>query len=204
MEKLRVSEVVVVEGKYDATALAAVMDGLILTTGGFSIFSDVEKKELLRRLGKERGLLILTDSDAAGFSIRHYVEKIARGCVVKNAYIPAVPGKEGRKAAPSKEGTLGVEGLPADVLRQSLARAGVSVLKAAPRDPITYTDLYDWGISGGEDSAQRRRALLQRLGLPPRLSKKALCQVLDSLYTKAELETELRALEAEGGESHEG
>lgn len=199
MEKLRVNEVVVVEGKYDATALAAVMEGLILTTGGFSIFSDTEKKELIRRLGHQRGLLVLTDSDAAGFSIRHYVEKIAKGCVVKNAYIPAVPGKEGRKSAPSREGTLGVEGLPPDVLRQSLARAGVTVGRAGAKNPITYTDLYNWGLSGGQGSAQRRRALLHRLGLPPRLSKRALCQVLDSLYTKDAIEGEMRAMLAEGG-----
>ena len=198
MEKLRVNEVVVVEGKYDAAALAGVMEGLILTTGGFSIFSDQEKKELIRRLGRERGLLILTDSDAAGFSIRHYVEKIAGGCVIKNAYIPAVPGKESRKSAPSREGTLGVEGLPAEVLRRSLAQAGVTVRRAADREPITYTDLYEWGISGGAGSAERRRLLLQQLGLPPRLSKRALCQVLDSLYTKGEVEREVAALQKGG------
>ncbi len=202
MQKLRVNEVILVEGKYDATALASVVDGLILTTGGFSIFSDSEKKELIRRLGRRHGLLILTDSDAAGFSIRHYIEKIAHGCVVKNAYIPAMPGKESRKAAPSKEGTLGVEGLPPAVLRQSLAQAGVTVESAAPRDAVTYTDLYEWGLSGGAGSATRRRALLGRLGLPPRLSKRALCQVLGSLYTRGQIKSALAALEEEN--AHKG
>ena len=191
MEKLRINEVIIVEGKYDAATLAGVVDGLILTTGGFSIFSDTEQKELIRRLGKRHGLLILTDSDAAGFSIRHYIEKIAGGCVVKNAYIPALKGKESRKSAPSREGTLGVEGLPPPLLRECLEKAGVTVQQAAPKDPITYTDLYQWGLSGGAGSAVRRRALLVGLGLPPRLSKRALCQVLSSLYTKPEIEKEL-------------
>ncbi|MGD9560649.1 MAG: HAD-IA family hydrolase, partial [Oscillospiraceae bacterium] len=165
---------------------------------GFSIFTDEETKALIRRLGKTRGVLILTDSDAAGFKIRHHIEMIARGCPVKNAYIPALPGKEPRKSHPSKEGTLGVEGLPVQALRAALLRAGVATQKPrAPQDPITYTDLYEWGISGGKGSAVRRRALLQALGLPPRLSKRALIGVLSSLYSKEELTRHIRALPAE-------
>ncbi len=190
MSKLRVREVVIVEGKYDAVALASLVDGLILTTGGFSLFSDEEKKELIRTLGRKRGIVVLTDSDAAGFKIRHYIEKIAAECVVKNAYIPAVAGKEKRKSAPSKEGTLGVEGLPAAVLLQALRDAGVTT-GAAPAGEksgreITYTDLYQWGLSGGDGSAAHRRQLLEKLGLPQRLSKRALCQVLNSLYSYEE------------------
>lgn len=186
-ERLRLKEVVIVEGKYDAVALEGLVDGLILTTGGFSIFRDDEKKALIRRLGAQRGLLVLTDSDAAGFRIRHYIEKIAGGCSVKHAYIPALPGKEPRKAAPAAEGTLGVEGLPAGLLRTALAQAGV-VPHQGGGPLITHTDLYEMGISGGPNSAQRRRALLERLGLPPRLSKRALCSVLGSLYTREELQ----------------
>lgn len=186
MKRLRLREVVVVEGKYDKAALEGLIDGLILTTEGFSIFSDEEKKALLRELGARRGLLILTDSDAAGFAIRHYVEKIAAGCKIKHAYIPAVPGKEGRKSAPSKEGTLGVEGLPPEVLCTALQRAGVVHAQEKQGSEITYTHLYEAGLSGGAGSAQNRRALLGRLGLPQRLSKRALRDVLNSLYTYEE------------------
>ncbi|NLW79185.1 MAG: DUF4093 domain-containing protein [Ruminococcaceae bacterium] len=194
MERLKVRELVVVEGRYDASTLAGLVDGLILTTDGFSIFSDAEKKALIRRLGAQRGLLILTDSDAAGFRIRHYIEKIAAGCSIKNAYIPALKGKESRKAAPSKEGTLGVEGLPPDVLRTALKNAGVTSAQPAAGVPISYTDLFELGISGGAGSARRRRLLLEKLGLPPRLSKQALIQVLTSLYTKDQIAMELEAL----------
>lgn len=186
MNRLRIQEVLVVEGKYDAAALATQVDGLILTTGGFSIFTSDEKIELLQRLGRRRGLVILTDSDAAGFKIRHYIEKRVQGCEIKHAYIPAVPGKESRKEKPSKEGTLGVEGLPPKTLRLALERAGVAEAEPRHGRPITYTDLYELGLSGGVGSAEKRRLLLQRVGLPARLSKRALCQVLSSLYSYEE------------------
>ncbi len=185
--RLRVREVVVVEGRYDAAAVADVIDGLVLTTDGFSIFRDDEKKDLLRRLGKQRGLLILTDSDAAGFKIRHYIEKIAAGCTVRHAYIPAVAGKESRKTAPSKEGILGVEGMPQEVLAKALQNAGVQTAAPKTGRALTHTDLYTLGISGTAGSAARRRAALHRLGLPGRLSKKAMLEVLNSLYSYEEL-----------------
>lgn len=186
MQRLRVRELVIVEGRYDAVVLAGIMDGLILTTDGFSIFSDEEKKALIRRLGKERGIIILTDSDAAGFQIRHYIEKIATGCEIKNAYIPAVTGKESRKAKASSEGFLGVEGLAPPLLLAALERAGVSTAKPSAGRAVTYTDLFEKGLSGQPDSAERRRRLLHRIGLPHRLSKRTLCQVLTSLYTYEE------------------
>lgn len=192
MDKLRIQEVIVVEGKYDAAAVHGVVDGLVLTTGGFSIYNNEETKALLRRLGKQRGLLILTDSDYAGFQIRRYVEQVAQGCTIKHAYIPAVPGKEGRKNAPSAEGTLGVEGLPPLVLREALAQAGATLTSPKAGRAITYTDLYEAGISGGTGSAAKRHTLLKRLGLPPHLSKKAMLGVLQSLYTYEEF-TELCA-----------
>ena len=186
MEKLRISEVVVVEGKYDATALSSVIDALIIPTNGFAIFTDDEKKELLRRLGKKRGLLILTDSDAAGFRIRYYIEKIALGCSIKNAYIPAVSGKEPRKSVPSKEGTLGVEGMPPEMLKSVLSAAGANVTQSDFGETVAYIDLYDMGLSGKKGSVELRRKVLKKMGLPPRLSKRALCQVISSLYTKKE------------------
>lgn len=192
MNRLRVQEVIVVEGKYDATTLATQIDGLIITTDGFSIFTNNEKIELLRKLGKQRGLIILTDSDAAGFRIRNYIEKKVQGCSIKNAYVPGIKGKESRKAVPSKEGTLGVEGLPPQVIRKALLNAGVSEQPARKSRKITYTDLYFLGLSGTNESAEKRRMLLKKIGLPVRLSKRALCQVLNSLYTYEEFEKVLQ------------
>ncbi len=186
MEKLRLAPVLLVEGKYDAAKLSELVDGLILTTGGFSIFSDTEKQQLIVELGRRRGLLVLTDSDAAGFRIRRFINDIAQGLPVKNIYIPSIAGKESRKAHPGKEGLLGVEGMNIDLLRRLLAQAGQQI--AAPRagSAITYADLYELGVSGTPGAAQRRRALLGSIGLPLRLSKKALLEVLNSLYTKEE------------------
>ena len=185
-EKLRVREVLVVEGKYDAARLQNLVDGLVLCTGGFNVFTSEETKELILRMGRARGLCVLTDSDAAGFRIRRYLNDIAQGLSVKNAYIPAMPGKERRKAKPGKEGLLGVEGVPSEAILRALQTAGAREKAKRAGRAITYTDLYELGLSGTEGSAGVRRAWLQSLGLPPRLSKKALCEVLNSLYTYEE------------------
>ncbi len=192
-EKICLQEVVVVEGRYDAGVLSGLVNALVLPTDGFSIFTDEEKKALLCKLGRERGVLILTDSDAAGFRIRHYVEKIAAGCKISHAYIPAIPGKERRKRELSKEGLLGVEGMTQAQLRTALQNAGLQESEQFEKgEKLSYHDLYELGISGGEGSAQRRRALLQKAKLPLRLSKKALREVLSALYTKEELEMMLK------------
>lgn len=188
MKKLSIEEIIIVEGKYDAVALASLVDALILPTGGFAIFSDKEKQALIKNLGKQRGIIILTDSDDAGFRIRHYLQKIGAKCVVKNAYIPAVKGKEKRKETASKEGTLGVEGMPPEVLLNALKQAGATRRNVDNKKRITHTDLYRLGLSGNKNSAIKRRRLMHKLGLPTRLSKKALTQVLSSLYTFEELE----------------
>ncbi len=187
-ERLRIRQVLVVEGKYDAAALAGVVDGLILTTDGFGIYKDKETQALLKELGRARGVILLTDPDAAGFRIRNYVANLVGQEHVRQAYVPAVPGKESRKEQPGREGLLGVEGLPAATLRKAVLDAGAE--PAAPRAgrPITYADLYAWGLSGTAGSQQARFALLRRLSLPPRLSKRALCQVLNSLHTWEEIE----------------
>ncbi len=187
MNKLRVEEVIVVEGRYDAAKLSRLVDGLILTTNGFSIFRDEPTKALLRELGKKRGVIVLTDSDAAGFRIRRLINQLGQGIRVKNAYIPAIPGKEGRKKKPSMEGLLGVEGVPDEVVLRALRTAGARERVEREGRAVTYTDLYELGLSGTRGSAERRRTWLTALGLPPRLSKKALCEVLNSLYTYEEL-----------------
>ena len=132
----RIKEMILVEGRYDMARLANLVDAFLLPTNGFSIFKDEEKKELIRSVGAKRGIIILTDSDAAGFQIRHYIEKIAAGLCVKNAYIPDVPGKESRKARFSKEGTLGVEGMEDEVLLEALRRCGA----LADGDPAPGAD----------------------------------------------------------------
>lgn len=183
MNKIRVSEVIVVEGKYDAAKLADIVDGLILTTDGFSVFKNNELRELILKLGAKRGLVVLTDSDAAGFKIRKYINDFAQNITVKNAYVPSLKGKESRKDLPSKEGLLGVEGIPIECIIKALKTAGVGEECEKNGRSINYTDLFELGISGGNNSMKKRQALLSQIGLPLRLSKKALCQVLSSLYT---------------------
>ena len=194
--KIRVKQVLLVEGKYDAAKLSSLVDGLILTTDGFGIYKDKEKQALLKELGRLRGVIILTDSDGAGFRIRNFVSNLVGEQYVRQAYVPALPGKEARKAQPGKEGLLGVEGVPAELIRQAVLTAAGNG-QEVPRSgrAITYADLFDWGLSGTAGSAEVRRAALRRLGLPPRLSKKALCQVLNELYSFEELDALLRPSE---------
>lgn len=194
---IKLEQALLVEGKYDAARLANIVDGTILTTDGFRVFRDAALQKLLKRIAAAQGLIILTDSDAAGFKIRHYVTGLVGAEHVLQAYVPALPGKEARKAEPGKEGLLGVEGVPDALILQGLTTALESAVPradAAKRRAITYTDLYDWGISGTANSAGNRRALLHRLGLPPRLSKKELLQVLNTLYTYDALCAEIKNL----------
>ena len=178
-ERLRVRQVIVVEGRYDAAALEPLVDGLILTTDGFGIFKDKERQQLLRELGRARGVLILTDSDAAGFRIRRFVENVVGKENTLQAYVPSLPGKAG---------LLGVEGMDAAVLRAAILNAGAQQCEAREGRAITHADLFAWGLSGRPDCQQQRFAFLKRLGLPVRLSKTALCRVLNSLYSYEEVE----------------
>lgn len=196
---IQLKQALLVEGKYDAARLHNLVETTILTTDGFRVMKDRALQTLLKEIARAQGLVILTDSDAAGFKIRHFVTGLVGAEHVLQAYIPAIPGKEARKAQPGKEGLLGVEGVSDAQILQGLQDA----LKCLPAEPqeeaslpqsITYTDLYEWGISGTANSAERRRALLRRLGLPPRLSKKELLQVLSTLYTRDSLEQQIRQL----------
>ena len=182
---LRVREVIVVEGRYDKNTLRQTVDALIIQTDGFGVFNDAEKRALLRTLARERGVIILTDSDGAGFVIRNFL----KGCIdpkyVKNAYIPDVHGKEKRKSSPSKEGKLGVEGMSPEVIVESLRRAGATFEQdsGAPCGRITKAEMYALGLTGRPDSAQRRREVQKKLGLPERLSTNALLEVLSAVTT---------------------
>ncbi len=159
--------------------------------GGFAVFNDREKLSLLRRLAEERGLIVLTDSDGAGFVIRNYLKGALPGDRVKQAYIPDFYGKERRKRKAGKEGKLGVEGMRPEVLLAALERAGATFegedAPAPAREPLTKADLYELGLTGGPDSAERRRALMRRLALPEHLSASAMLDALNLLYGKAEL-----------------
>ena len=189
---LPIREAIVVEGRYDKAALAGVVDTLILDTAGFGVFRDGEKLALLRRLAEKRGLIVLTDPDGAGFVIRNYLKGAIPKGQVKHAYVPDVYGKERRKRAPGKEGKLGVEGMSPDVLRQAVLNAGATVLDGdAPERAagnLTPADLSALGLSGTADAGARRGELLKRLGLPERMSAKALLAALNALYTPEELE----------------
>lgn len=183
----RVKEVIVVEGRYDKNTLSQVVDAVILETAGFGIFNDREKRRLLQTMAETRGLIVLTDSDGAGFLIRNHIRGIVDPKLVKHAYIPDVPGKERRKSAPSREGKLGVEGMRPEVLLEALKRAGATFddrpAEERPRQ-ISKADLYKRGLSGGEGSAEKRRALLKKLELPERMSADAMLDVLNALMDR--------------------
>ncbi len=196
MRKIR--EAIVVEGRYDKNTLSQVVDAVILDTSGFGVFKDREKLELLRRLARQRGLILLTDSDGAGFVIRNFLKGAIPPSQVKHAYIPDVYGKERRKRAPGKEGKLGVEGMGPQVLLAALERAGATFLDedgpVAPRGELTAAQLYALGLTGRPDSALRRQALLRRLALPEHMNTKALLTVLNALYAPEEVERLVQAL----------
>lgn len=189
----KIKEVIVVEGRYDKNTLAQVVDATVVTLGGFAVFNDKEKVAFLRQLAAERGLIVLTDSDGAGFVIRNYLKGALPKEQVKQAYIPDIHGKEKRKRAPGKEGKLGVEGMKPEVILEALSRAGATFLDeaaepAAGKTPITKADLMEWGLAGGAGSSQRRQALLRRLDLPEHLTANGMLEALNLLTDREELE----------------
>lgn len=198
-EKLRIRYPVVVEGRYDKARLSSFLAGDIIQTDGFGIFSHREKLALIRRLAEQGPVVILTDSDRAGFRIRGHIAGAVPPERLIHVYIPQIPGKERRKARPSAEGTLGVEGIDIPVLRRALAQAGALAGEEPepPREPITKGDLYALGLSGGEGSAALRRALLGRLGLPRGIGANALPGILTRLTTPRELAALVKTLKEE-------
>ena len=186
----KIKEVIVVEGRYDKNTLAQVVDATVVPLGGFAVFNDKEKVAFLRRLAEERGLIVLTDSDGAGFVIRNYLKGALPRDRVKQAYIPDIHGKEKRKRAPGKEGKLGVEGMKPEVLVECLRRAGATFEgEEAPRQAagLTKADLLEKGLVGA-GSAGKRRALQDKLGLPARLTANGLLEALDLLMTREEFD----------------
>ncbi len=191
---IRLKQTVIVEGRYDKAKLSSLVDANILTTDGFDIFRDKRKLHTIRMLAEKDGIIVLTDSDAAGFRIRGYLSGAVPPERVTHVYIPDLFGKERRKAQPSAEGKLGVEGVPSELLIEAFAKAGITPETVEQSQPgqrgagqgITQADLVEWGISGGENSFAIRQKLLKKLCLPARMGTKALLKTVNTLYTYEE------------------
>lgn len=195
--KPRIREVIIVEGRYDKNTVMQAVDATVIETRGFGIFSDDELAALIRRMAKERGVVLFTDSDGAGSLIRGRLRGMLGGIDVKNAYTPDVPGRERRKSAPSKAGMLGVEGMSREIIVESLRRSGATFENGGGLHRgagITKTDMYSLGLSGTADASKRREALRSALGFPSVMSPNALREALSCLYDREELERELMRL----------
>ncbi len=182
---IKVKQGVIVEGKYDKIKLSSIIDGLIITTDGFSVFKNKDKIELIKKLAEKDGVIILTDSDSAGFKIRSYIKSCTQNGRVINIYIPDIFGKEKRKTALSKEGKLGVEGIPSDIIIEAFKKAGVSAddISSGSKEEITRIMLFEDGFIGTEGSENKRKKLLKYLSLPQMLSTNGLLEILNTMFT---------------------
>lgn len=189
--KRRVREIIVVEGRYDRNTVSQAVDCTVIETSGFGIFSDDEKVSLLRRLAEKRGVIILTDPDGAGFVIRGHLKGMLNGSNIKHAYVPEITGREKRKRKDSKAHMLGVEGMPPSVIINALERAGATFEDCfdpccLPSAPVTKTDMFELGLSGGPGSSEKRAELAKRLDLPSAMSSNSLLDVINSLFSRDE------------------
>ena len=199
---IKVKEAIICEGKYDKIRLSGIFDTVIITTDGFGIFKDPEKKALIRLLAENCGLILLTDSDSAGQMIRKYLEKLVPRDRVKNLYLPEIKGKEKRKSSPSAAGLLGVEGTDNEIILAAAKRAGIlSEITDVPKKKITKTDLFNLGLSGGVGSKEKRKSLLSYLKLPTILTANSLLDVINSLYSYEEFLSEVRKWNQESAQS---
>lgn len=195
---IKIKQAVIVEGKYDKIKVSNILDTLIIETDGFGIFKDKNKQKLIRRLAETRGILILTDSDSAGFTIRSFLNGIVPQEQLVNVYIPDVFGKEKRKSEPSKEGKLGVEGVKSDVIIDALKKAGVKfdvdAESSEKTQPVTKTDLFLDGLSGGKGSAEKRARFLKQLDLPEHLSSNSMLKLINSFMDFDDYKREIQKL----------
>ena len=193
---VKIREAILVEGRYDKNTLSQIVDAPILETAGFGIFKDKKQMALLRQVAQKRGLIVFTDSDGAGFVIRNHIKSAIPAKYLKHAYIPDIFGKEKRKAAPGKEGKLGVEGMTREVILESLRKAGATIEgeQSAASGTISKQDLMELGLSGGPDASSRRLALLKKLNLPEHMSANAMLQALNLLYSPEELTNIVQSL----------
>ena len=179
-----IDEAIIVEGKYDKIKLSSIVDAVIIETNGFAIFKDREKMELIRKLADNSGIIVLTDSDSAGFMIRSKLSSSIAPDRIKQAFVPDIFGKEKRKDSASKEGKIGVEGMDSEIILQALKQAGAVVKADESKQEITKADFFNWGLTGGADSTQKRKKLLKKLELPERLSTKMMISVVNRLYDR--------------------
>ena len=193
---VKVQQAILVEGRYDKNTLSQIVDAPIFETSGFGIFKNKEQMALLCRVAERQGLIVFTDSDGAGFVIRNHIKSAIPGKYLLHAYIPDIPGKERRKAAPGKEGKLGVEGMTPEIILKALRDCGATMDGTAqePRKAITKQDFMELGLSGGPGSSERRKALLKKLELPEHMSSNAMLQAVNLLYSPEEFEAAIAAL----------
>lgn len=182
MEKIKISEAIIVEGKYDQIKLSQLFDTLIIPTNGFDIYKNNNKLNMIKQIAEKNGIIILTDSDSAGFRIRNHLRNCLGDISVKNAYIPEIQGKEKRKGAPSKEGLLGVEGIDDEMLIQAVMSQTQQVKEKGYK--ITKTDFFQLGLTGCADSSEKRARLCKKLNLPVKISANQLISALNNLYTR--------------------
>lgn len=199
---VKIKEAIVVEGRYDRNAISQIVEAPIFETNGFGIFKNKEQMALLRTVAQKRGLIVLTDSDGAGFVIRNHLKSAIPGAYLKHAYIPDIAGKEKRKAVPGKEGKLGVEGMRPEVILEALRACGATFddeTQDSPRAAITKQDFVELGLSGGTDSSVKRLCVQKALNLPEHMSANALLQALNLLMTADELRNLVTTLEKKNG-----
>lgn len=199
---VKIKEAIVVEGRYDRNTLSQIVDATIFETNGFGIFKNKEQMALLRTVAQKRGMIVLTDSDGAGFVIRNHLKSAIPGAYLKHAYIPDIAGKEKRKAAPGKEGKLGVEGMRPEVILEALRACGATFddeTQDSPRTAITKQDFVELGLSGGTDSSVKRLCVQKAMNLPEHMSANALLQALNLLMTADELRNLVTTLEKKNG-----
>ena len=193
-EKIKIHEAVIVEGRYDKIKLSNIIDAFILETDGFSIFKDKKKLTFIKKLALERGIVVLTDSDHAGFMIRSHISSAVPKSRIKNVYIPDVYGKEKRKAAPSKEGKIGVEGMSTEVILNAFEKAGVTASKVTCDNPVTTADFFELGLTGGANSKEKRKELCAELDLPEFLSVSSLISCINNMMSKEEFAEKVKAM----------
>lgn len=185
---IKIEQAVIVEGKYDKIKLSSIIDAVIITTNGFNIFKDKEKLQLIKYYAEKTGIIIMTDSDRAGFLIRNYIKGAVKNGIIYNVYIPDIIGKEKRKVKPSAEGKLGVEGIEGRIILDAFKKAGITSFSAKRRVRLTKTDLFDLGLSGGKNSSEKRKELLKYLKLPNLLSPNSMLEILNTMMDRKELE----------------
>lgn len=191
---IHLKQAIIVEGKYDKIKLSSIVDAMIITTEGFSIYKDKEKMALIETLAEKSGIIILTDSDSAGFRIRNHIKNCVKKGEIINIYIPDIFGKEKRKSLPSKEGKLGVEGISKEILLEAFEKAGIFSEVIQRTEIVTKAMLYDYGLIGRDNSSEKRRQLLKALNLPERLSTEGLIDILNSAYTFEEFQNAINKI----------